>query len=92
MRKHAREARHLAVYLSPDEGFADAEKCVTLDVSEGGYFVYSVRLWNVGDHVWLKFPDQESVLSGIVRSFRPWGNNRFLPGIGVQVDQEQPEW
>lgn len=81
-----RESRFLAVYLSADETFVDAEKVVTSDVSDRGCFVYSAREWTPGNRVWLKFPGVESVFCGNVCSVRPWGNNEFLPGVGVGLD------
>ena len=81
-----RESRFLAVYLSADETFADAEKAVTLDVSNHGCFVYSAREWALGSRVWLKLPGVEALFCGDVRSTRPWGENKSLPGIGVKLD------
>jgi hypothetical protein len=86
IRKSPRKDSYLAVYLSADETFKDAEKVVTVNVSNGGYFVYSVREWRVGSHVWLRFPGDEAIIRGTVRSFRPWGNNKLLPGAGIEVD------
>jgi hypothetical protein len=86
IRASLRESRFLAVYLSADESFVDAEKVVTSDVSDRGCFVYSAREWTPGSRVWLKFPGVEAVFCGHVCSVRPWGNNTFLPGIGVGLE------
>lgn len=86
IRRSARHVRYLAVYLSADDTFLDAEKVVTADVSAGGCFVYSVREWKRGNRVWLKFPGGDAVACGTVCSSRAWGNNQFLPGIGIQLD------
>lgn len=86
IRRSVRQVRYLAVYLSADDTFTDAEKVVTADVSVGGCFVYTVREWETGSRVWLKFPGNEVVACGKVCSSRPWGNNKFLPGIGIQLD------
>jgi len=91
IRKYPREIRFLAVYLSADETFADAEEVVTSDISDCGCFVYSARKWALGDRVWLKFPGGESVFCGEVCSMRPWGNNRYLPGIGIKLDTSLAE-
>jgi hypothetical protein len=87
IRAAIREARYLAVYLSADESFEDAEKAVTADISNRGCFVCSAREWSVGSRVWLKFLGKDRVIAGTVRSLRPWGNNKYLPGIGIQVDE-----
>ena len=81
-----RESKFLAVYLSADETFADAEKVVTSNVSDRGCFVYSARQWALGSRVWPRFPGVEGVFCGNVCSIRPWGNNKFLPGVGVSLD------
>jgi len=86
IRKGLRTEKFLAVYLSADETFDDAEKAVTADISDGGCFICSGRDWSVGNQVWLKFLGVEAVDCGTVRMVRPWGNNEFLPGIGVRID------
>lgn len=86
IRKSPRKIRHIAFLLSADGTFGDAEKVVTLNISEGGCFVYSTREWSVGDRVWLRFIDNEVVISGTVRWWQPWGNNKKIPGIGVKLD------
>jgi len=88
-RKFPRVAKYLAVYISADETFMDSEKTVTTDASEGGYFVYSSREWRIGTRVWLRFPGHKVALRGTVRSFRPWGNNEWLPGIGIELDTKR---
>jgi len=86
IRKSERRIRHIAFLLSADEHFADQEKTVTMNISEGGCFVYSTRTWQVGDRVWLKFADNERVVTGTVRWWQPWGNNKRIPGIGICFD------
>jgi hypothetical protein len=86
LRKTARNDKYFALYLSADKTFLNDEKTVTINVSTEGYFIYSVREWQIGDRVWLRFLDDAKILQGTVRSVRPWGNNRFLPGIGIKLD------
>ncbi len=90
LRRETRERKNLAVYLSPDHALDDAEKCVTIDVSKGGCFVYSSREWKVGDRVWLRFFRDEVVIPGTVCFWRAWGGNTGIPGIGVRFDVESP--
>jgi hypothetical protein len=85
-RKSVREQSYLAIHLSADAGFTDAERAVTLNVSESGYFVVTMGEWKIGDRVWLRFPDAGTTVGGTIRSYRPWGNNKTLPGIGIQID------
>jgi len=87
IRQYARRERVLGVFLSASDKFENAEKAVTLNISVSGCFVYSVREWNLGDQVWLKFPASSVVLGGVVCTWHPWGNNRILPGIGIKLDE-----
>jgi hypothetical protein len=87
LRRHVRKERVLAVYLSADATFDHAEKTVTANISEGGCFIYSPHAWKIGDRVWLRFPENNVALSGIVRTWHEWGNNRLIPGIGIQLDE-----
>lgn len=87
IRRCPRKERVLAVYLSADESFEHAEKAVTANISASGIFVYSPHDWNIGERVWLRFPENDVVLSGVIRTFHSWGNNRYIPGIGIKLDQ-----
>lgn len=84
--KKIRKVRHIALLLSADAELSSAEKTVTIDISAEGCFVFSSREWSIGDRVWLRLLDNECVLTGTVRSWQPWGNNKKMPGIGVQLD------
>lgn len=86
LRKHVRKERVLAVYLSADASFEHAEKTVTVNISAGGCFIYSPLEWHIGDRVWLRFPENSVALSGVIRTSHAWGNNRLIPGIGIQLD------
>jgi len=86
IRKSPRRVGFLGVYLSPDGDFDTAEKTITTNISDQGYFIYSSREWTVGDRVWLRFPGNECDVCGTVRSWQQWGNNKTIPGIGVEVD------
>jgi hypothetical protein len=88
IRSDVRRTLHLSVYLSADGAFKDAEASVTLNVSEGGCFAYSVREWNPGQSVWLRKAGSETVLRGTVCGWLPWGNDKFVPGINIKFDHE----
>lgn len=85
IRKSSRIVKHLSVYLSTNTDFVQAERSITMSISEGSYFIYSAREWNLGDRVWLRFAENDRVISGVVRSWRPWGMNEDVPGIDVEV-------
>lgn len=61
-----------------------AERSVTVNVSEHGCFVYSVREWKVGHPVWLvvhEFEDRTPIELKI-RWCGRWGEGMRMPGIG----------
>jgi PilZ domain len=86
LRKDARRNAYLAVHLSADAKFENAEKVVTTNISEHGCFVYSIREWSTGDRVWLRFLGDDEDICGTVCSWRQWGNNKAMPGIGIKLD------
>ena len=92
IRREFRKVSYLAVYLSADETFEDAEKVVTTNISPSGCFVYSAREWEPGSRVWLMFLGDEAVVCGTVCSSLPWGNNKLLPGIGIRLDTSIPRF
>jgi hypothetical protein len=91
-RRSVRNTAHTAVFLSADESFSNAERAVTVNVSQKGYFVYSAREWGLGHRAWLKFPDHEATIGGIVRSYQPWGSSKSFPGIGIETDANVAAW
>jgi hypothetical protein len=66
LRKDTRHSEYLAVHLSADAKFEDAEKVETVNVSDRGCFVYSIREWNAGDRVWLRFLGDDADICGTV--------------------------
>lgn len=86
LRKDARRNAYLAVHLSADAKFKNAEKVVTTNISDRGCFVYSIREWTTGDRVWLRFLGDDEDICGTVCSWRQWGNNKAMSGIGIQLD------
>ena len=88
VRREARTIMHLAIHLSADNTFKDAEQTVTINVSNIGCFVYSIRKWTIGNRVWLRLLGDDLAISGTVCSWQPWGNNKLLPGIGIELDEE----
>jgi len=86
VRKAERRIRHIAFLLADNREFEHAEKVVTLNISDGGCFVFSTKDWHVGEKVWLQFADNKSVITGTVRWWQPWGNNKKMPGIGICFD------
>jgi hypothetical protein len=87
LRRDTRHSAYLAVHLCADEKFEDAEKVVTVNVSDHGCFVYSIREWSTGNRVWLRFLGDDADICGTVCAWQPWGNNKTMPGIGLKLDE-----
>jgi hypothetical protein len=68
--------------------FEHAEKVVTVNVSDRGCFVFSIREWKTGDRVWLRFLGDEADICGTVCAWQPWGNNKTTLGISIKLDVE----
>lgn len=85
LRKSSRVVKHLSVYLSTNAGFEQAEQSITINMSDDGYFIYSSRAWSLGDRVWVKFVENDKIISGVVRCWRPWGKDKDVPGVGIDV-------
>jgi hypothetical protein len=92
VRKVVRTIVYLAAHLSRDATFDDAEKVVTMNVSAHGCFVYSAREWSIDDRVWLRFNGSNAVVSGVVRSCQPWGNDKVIPGVGIKLDEASDQF
>ncbi|KAA6458614.1 PilZ domain-containing protein [Acidobacteria bacterium AB60] len=90
VRRESRVNRNLAVYLARGSEFEDAEEAITINVSRGGCFVYSIREWKIGSVVWLRFLGDQVAISGTVCYWHAWGNNKVMPGIGIKFIVPSP--
>ncbi|WP_250645457.1 PilZ domain-containing protein [Salidesulfovibrio onnuriiensis] len=63
----------------------DEERTVTVNVSEQGCFVYSVRAWEASAPAWMVVTELEdpSPIELKVHWTRRWGRSSRLPGIGT---------
>jgi len=88
IRRSVRKPLYLNVVISIRPDFPDPQihRANTLDVSEGGCFVYSVNDWATGSSVWVRILEFEGTepFSGRVCWHCPWGNPHALPGIGLE--------
>ncbi|MCF8128874.1 MAG: PilZ domain-containing protein [Deltaproteobacteria bacterium] len=86
---HIRKELHFNVLLSGYPEMVDCERTVSVDVSEGGCFIFSPREWVTGDMVWLKILElssQQPIGARVKRCVR-WGEAMRVPGIGLQFDE-----
>jgi hypothetical protein len=93
-RQHKRVPLNLNVLLSRDESFREGlvEKTVTLDISEGGCFLFSTQTWEEIDPVWVRFQEisDPTPIRAEIRRSRPWNTGMHIPGIGVQFTNLNP--
>ena len=89
---HIRKVLHFNVLLSRYPEMVDCEKTISVDVSEGGCFVFSAQEWTTGDMAWLKILElsQHDPIGARVRRFARWGEAMQVPGIGLQFDEMNP--
>ncbi|WP_415519680.1 MAG: PilZ domain-containing protein [Desulfovibrio aminophilus] len=85
------------ILRGPDQASEQGERAVTTNVSATGCFMVAFGVFEVGQKLWLLFPEENSPDQGgpvrcVVRWFRPWGVSRRLPGIGVAFEDSAPVW
>jgi Tfp pilus assembly protein PilZ len=89
LRKHPRKELALSLLLSRSQEFPEerSAKSFTVNISEGGAFVYTLEPFSRGDVVWLRFLDlPDEPVRGVVCWRVQWGACRSIPGIGVMFD------
>jgi len=61
---------------------------VTMNVSQGGCFLYSTEYWEIGGKVSIIFRglEDQRPITGEVRWQVPWGKTMQIPGIGVKFE------
>jgi len=82
---------HFCVLLSKDSAFREGnvEQTITINVSEGGCFIFTNQEWEVRSSVWIivKGITDETPIMGEVRWFFKWGSRGQNPGIGIKFYQ-----
>ena len=86
IREDVRNKIHLHVLLYKKRDTKKPERSVIENISMGGCFVFSVHRWKVGSMIWLRFKDltNPKLITAEVRAVVKWGENRMIPGIGLQ--------
>lgn len=67
-------------------------RSVTIDVSKGGCFLYTVGNWETGQKVRLGFKElkDQRLMEGEVRRVQAWGRAMQIPGIGIRFTRISP--
>jgi hypothetical protein len=90
IRSSPRRKIHFNVILSKNANFSerDIENTVTMDVSEGGCFLYSATNWDAASDAWMTIKELKDAtpIRGEVRWQISWGKTMKIPGIGVKFE------
>ena len=86
IRSDTRKEVHCNVILYKSKDDAQPEFSVTINISKGGCFIFSIRKWEIGDKVWMQINELEDkeLISGQIRYVARWGESMRIPGIGVE--------
>lgn len=91
IRSHLRRNINFNVVLSKNGKFSEKNnaKTVTIDVSRGGCFIYTIDEWerNIDSWLQLKELDDSTPILGEVKWRIPWGSTMKIPGIGVKFKE-----
>lgn len=89
IRENVRSKIHLHVLLYKERESKKPERSVTENISLGGCFVYSTHPWQIGSYIWLRFHELPGLglISAQVRTLVKWGENRLIPGVGLQFKE-----
>lgn len=89
LRRSARRPAHFNIRLrksgeTPETG---PILTVTVNVSIGGCFVYTIGDYEIDSRITMVFEElsDQTPVAGIVRWKRPWGESMQIPGIGIQL-------
>ena len=88
IRSSLRKRIHFNVTMSKSDDFAEEEieKTVTIDISQGGCFIYSINEWEGRQIAWLIINElnDSTPIPCEVRWRIPWGKMMKVPGIGLK--------
>jgi Tfp pilus assembly protein PilZ len=94
LRRTNRKNINFNVTMSKNEVFYDKflEYTVTINVSQGGCFLFSPRNWKPEENVWFIINElqDKTPIAGNVRWYMAWGKTMRMPGIGVSFKQIEP--
>lgn len=90
IRLSSRSKTHFNVILSKTGDFLekDIDRTITVNVSEGGCFIYSIDNWEINSNVRFAFKelDDKNPIIGEVMWRVLWGEKMQIPGIGLRFE------
>lgn len=94
LRMRQRKHIHCNVLYSPHDQMSkeSTQQTVTMDLSEGGCFLFTPLALPVGERLWLRFIElmDNSPILVEVQWCREWGKSMKVPGVGVRFVLIQP--
>lgn len=86
IRSDTRKEIHFNVILYKSKDEIQPEFSVTVNISKGGCFIFSVQDWEIGDDVWIRIKEltDKEQISGHIRHVARWGESMRIPGLGVE--------
>lgn len=86
-RSNQRKNINFNIILSRDNFFnaKNSVRTITINVSKGGCFIYSVEEWKLSSNVWFIINDLKNTIPiiGEVKQYYEWGKTMRIPGVGV---------
>ena len=86
LRTYRRKVINFNVILCKSKSDGNSERTVTMNVSQGGCFIYSIDKWEINSDVWFtinELTDQTPIHGQVLRQV-DWGTYMGIPGIGLQ--------
>jgi len=79
---------NVLLHSNPERLEQDPEQTVTVNISEHGCFIYTVKPWQIDNSAWVVITDLEdhTPIELAVKWKRPWGESMRMPGIGVSFE------
>ncbi len=88
IRSSLRKEIHFNIILSKNGDFSqeNTRRSITIDVSNGGAFIYSTDSWKIEEEVMfvIKELKDNRPIQGELRWIRSWGETMQIPGIGIR--------
>lgn len=94
LRRSARRPSHFNILLAKtgQDSHLDPAPTVTVNVSIGGCFVYTIDDYEIDSRITMVFEElsDQTPVAGTVRWKRPWGESMQIPGIGIELGEMPP--
>lgn len=89
MRTKDRVAVHLHLQLAEEAGMTHPECTVTMNLGEQECFAITGKPYAAGTTLWVRFSEMadQTPIQALVCRQAPWGEGRYVPGVGLKFLQ-----